>query len=179
MNSYKYKAIDYGFIVLCPDYNISQIKITVDYLRSSYSEAKSICVVPDKCPSKDFKEIKKYTLTEQGGKEMTSLINVGMKYTPCQEWNFIITSGSWLKNNLNYNFCKFIENEKDILYPIVGRKCNFVDGTMNGMLIHKRAFDEIGPFMENNTIDFCKLMWSVEAIEKGYRFKGVVGGVLR
>jgi hypothetical protein len=172
---YEKKDINCGFVVICPNCNIGQVKTTINSIKHNYPSSKFVCVFPDHCHDGDIKEINKWCLAKKGGSTVTSLINVGMKYTPCNEWNFIVIGGSWIRNMLDRKFAYFIESEKDILFPLVDRKMNFIDGSINGILMHKKAFDNIGPFSTGNPLEICKLMWSMDAVEKGYKFKAVLG----
>lgn len=172
---YVHKIIKFGFVVLCPNNNFGHIKTTTSSIKNNYPEAKYICTVPETCHDDEVKEIKKLCPCYKGGSTITSIINAGMQNAPCKEWNFIVMGGSWVRGLLNKKMSYFIEGEKDILFPIVDRKMYFVDATINGILIHKKAFDEIGLFSNDNPLEICKLMWADEAIEKGYRFKAVLG----
>lgn len=173
MKLYNPKQIQVGFIVLCPDCNIGHVKTTLSSIKNNYPESKHICVFSEKCHDNDLKEAgcKAY----KGGTTLTSIINEGLSNAPCSEWNFIILAGSWVKRMLDRKFSYFLEGEKDILFPLVDKKMNFVDGTINGILIHKKAFKEIGPMMTDTPLDTCKLFWATEAQEKGYKFKAVLG----
>jgi hypothetical protein len=175
---YTYKAIKCGFVILCPNYNIGQIKTTTSAIKHNYPESKYICTVPETCHPDEVAEIRKLCPCYKGGNTITSLINVGLQNAPCKEWNFIVVGGSWIRGCLDKKFSYFIESEKDILFPIADRKIYFVNGTINGILIHKSAYEDIGPFCNDNPLEICKLMWTMEAIEKGYRFKAVLGTVI-
>jgi hypothetical protein len=77
---------------------------------------------------------------------------------------------------------QFLNSEKDILFPVVDRKMNFVDGSINGIVVHKKAFKEIGDIAPNslqkvgyNDFEISKLFWAMDAVEKGYKFKAIVG----
>lgn len=173
---YHPKTIEYGFVVICPNANIGQIKTTVNSIKCNYQGSPCLCVLPETIHKDDLKEVGKLCKSTTGGDTITSLINAGMRSPPCSNWNFIVISGSWVRPNLNKKFAYFIETEKDILFPIVERKTNFVEGTLNGILIHKKAFKEIGEFSNDNPLDICKMMWAIEAIEKGHKFKAIIGG---
>ena len=76
----------------------------------------------------------------------------------------------------------FAESPKDVLYPVVGMKMNFVEGSSNGILINKETFKEVGEFPEHkmqkagvNDFELAKLFWATKAIECGCKFKGIVG----
>lgn len=177
---YKHKITECGFVILCPEFNMGQIKISINSLKFGYENSNRVCVVPQDTHADDLKEIKKYNPAYRGGNTITSMINTGMKYAPCKNgWNFIITPGLWIKNGLKNKFSTFIETEKDILFPIVNKKANFVDGTLNGILMHRDAFKEIGPFLEEGPLNICKLMWCLSAIEKGFSFKAIACSVTR
>ncbi len=179
MKLYQAKNIECGFILICPNHNIGQIKTTLSSIKHNYPKSKIICSIPSHCHDDDAKDINKICPTRKAGATITSLINEGMKNAPCLEWNFVVMSGSWVRNLLDKKFSYFIESEKDILFPIVDRKLNFVDGSINGILMHKTAFNDIGPFSTDNPIEICKLMWAMTAVEKGYRFKAVLGAAIR
>jgi len=172
---YASKTIEYGFVIICPNSNTGQIKTTTNSVKHNYQTDQFICVVPNECHADDLKEINKLGKAIKGGDTITSLINAGMEKAPCNKWNFIVIAGSWIRSLLDRKFSYFIESEKDILFPIVNKQTNFVDGSINGILMHKKAFKEIGSFSNDNPLEICKLMWAMDAIEKGYKFKAVLG----
>ncbi|MFZ8393467.1 hypothetical protein ACO1MB_14640, partial [Staphylococcus aureus] len=63
----------------------------------------------------------------------------------------------------------------DILFPIVDRKMNFIDGTINGIFLHRQAFDLTGPFSDDPSLEKSKAVWSSTAVEKGCTFKAILG----
>jgi hypothetical protein len=178
MQLYQCKTINSGFVIICPNSNIGQIKTTVNSIKHNYIGSKYICIVPKRCHDCEVKEISNLCQTHRGGDTITSLINEGLSKSPSDEWNFIIVGGSWVRGFLDKKYSYFIESEKDILFPIVNRKLNFVDGSINGILIHKKAFVDIGPFGNDNPLEICKLFWGIVAVEKGYRFKAVLGAAV-
>lgn len=119
--------------------------------------------------------------TIKGYDTITSLINVGMKKTKA-DWNAIVFAGSWVRSNIYRKFDLFVEKEKDILFPVVDGKINFTEGSMNGIIIHKDTFKEVGDFstapMQKSgcsDLELIKLFWSLQAIEKGCTFKAIIG----
>lgn len=98
-----------------------------------------------------------------------------MEKTTCKGWNFIIIGGTWLRLGIDKKYSYFVDSEKDILFPIVERKMNFIDGSINGILWHKSFYDLVGNMYNDNPLDVCKLMWATDALQKGAKFKGVVG----
>ena len=107
--------------------------------------------------------------------QLPHLLTRGLENAPCKEWNFVVIAGSWIRMGLDNKCSYFIESEKDILFPIVDRKMNFVDGSINGFLIQKSLFQDIGPFATDHPLEICKLFWAMEAQEKGYKFKAILG----
>ncbi len=175
MKLYKFKALNCGFVIICTDCNVGQIKTTVNSIKCNYPDSKYICVLPSECHKDDQKIINTVCKSYTGGSTITSLINVGMKNTPCNEWNFIVMGGTWVKNGLSKKYSYFIDSEKDILFPIVDRKTNFIDGSINGILWHKKTYESIEPLSNDNPLEICKLMFTMGAIEKGCKFKAVLG----
>ncbi len=169
------KSIDCGFVLICPTYNKGQISTTINSIHNNYSQSKYTCVVPSNCPKNEIVELKKITKLYVGEQTITSLINVGMQNAPCSSWNFIVIGGTWIKSHLDRKFAYFIKGEKDILFPLVDRRMNFVDGSINGILIHKRTFDMIGLFQSDSPLDISKLYWALEAVDKGCTFKAILG----
>ena len=172
---YVSKSINFGFVIICPSNNIGQIKTTINSIKHIYHTEKYICVVPEECHVDDLKEMNKFCCTIKGGDTITSLINAGMDKATCNEWNFLVIAGTWIRGGLDKKYSYFIESEKDILFPIVDRQTNFVDGSINGFLMHKKGWKEIGHFPSDNPLEICKLMWTMDAIDKGYKFKAVLG----
>jgi hypothetical protein len=147
MKLYHYKNINYGIVVVCQ--NNGYLKNTLTSLNSHYPKNKLTVI------------------TE--GVDIYSMINKGIKESPCNDWNFVICAKGWIRKKFDLKYCYFIESNKDILFPVIkNNNFNFLDCDINGLLIHKDAFLDIGDFTN-------KLLWYAKAIEKGYIFKGVVG----
>ena len=175
---YERKTLNSGFVILCLNGNLGQAKTTINSIRNNYPESKYCCVVPENYHDEEIKEISKLCDTHRAYNSITSLINKGMEHAPCKEWNFIVTGGSWVRPWLDRKYSYFVESEKDILFPIVDRKMNFVDGSVNGIFIQKKAFLDIGPLATRHPIEICKLFWAMEAQDKGYKFKAVLGAAI-
>lgn len=176
------KKIDFGFIILSTEHNYAYLKSTVSSIKRNYSDIEHICVA-DKSINKDvLKEFNTIVPAYKGRETIPSLLNIGLKKTKA-EWNFFIFEGTIVRKNLELKMSRFIDNEKEVLFPLTidydkGKICNvntnFPDATLNGVLIHKNAIKEVGEF-SNNPLDISKLMWSLDAIAKGYKFKGILG----
>lgn len=176
-NLYQYKYLNFGFIVLCPNINIGHLKNTISSMDICFPEAKSVIVLPSSCSKEELESASKFKKSYKGGKTTASMINIGLSHAPCSEWNFLIFCKGWIKNRIDIKYSYFIENEKDILFPIVNRNLNFAEADINnGLLLHKKSYREVGDFPDMTSLDDSKLIWATRAIQCGYRFKGIVGG---
>ena len=110
----------------------------------------------------------------RGRNTITSLINVGMDNST-SEWTLVVMAGAFLRNNLDRKYSYFVTSQKDILFPIVDGKTNFVDGTLNGIMVHRDTWKEIGQFSNQESLSWCKLSWAMAAIEHGCCFKAILG----
>lgn len=173
--------MDVGIVVLCPDRNPAALKNTVGSVRYSLYDRECIAVVPKAISPKEIIELKEYAPVYKGKDTITSLVNVGMKRLK-QEWGFVVFAGSRVPRFAERKWLNFTKSDKDVLYPVVDMKCNFVEGSFNGVLFNKAFFKEVGDFpdvpMEKpglNDFEFAKLLWATTALKFGAVFKGIVG----
>jgi len=174
--------MDVGFILLCPDRKPSLVKNTVRSIKYNCRGKDYITIVPNDTTAKEIKEIKEYCPTVFKGKNtITSLTNIGMKRLK-HEWGFVIFAGSRVQHSVLRKWDIFVDSEKNILYPLINGKYNFVEGSFNGVLFNKSFFKEVGNFPSEpiesknlNDFEIAKLLWSIDAINKGAIFKGIVG----
>lgn len=175
---------NFRFIVLSPEHNVGLIQSTVNAIRRVIGQDTLItCIVGDDTPADVLTLIKKNCETYQGGKTVTSLINTGLRKST-SDWNVFITEGTQVHFKVTNKIKNFITSDKDIIFPITidynrtGMPINicskFEDATLNAMTMHKQALKDIGPFSDN-PLQVSKLFWSLDAMEKGYKFKGVLG----
>lgn len=173
--------MDVGFVILCPDHEIKGALNSLGSIKANSYDRQSICVVGDNTTIAELSEFNNNFPTFVGEKTITSLVNVGIK--KCQhDWAFLIFSGSRITPYIEKKFSTWVKKPTDILFPVVNRKCNFVDGSFNGVLINTKFFAEVGDFpnyvMEKegiNDFELSKLLWSIEAIAKGVNFKAIIG----
>ena len=177
MKLYQPKELKYHFVILCLDDNVSRIRTTLSSIKAGYNCHCSV-VVSENVHEDDVSEAKRIILpVTVGGKTVTSLINAGMR-NGGPEWNLLVVAGTWVRPGLIHKYSSFVESEKDILFPVIDRKYTFIDGTINGILMHRKTFQEVGDFADDNPLDICKTFWTIDAIEKGCRFKAIVGSKL-
>lgn len=169
---YQSKQLKFGFIILCPEHTIPLLKQTVNSIVNHYRQIPYVCVTDETASKEDLEEMKAICPTYKAGKTYSSLINLGMKKAPA-EWNFLVCAGSTMRANMDRRFSCFVEGDGDILYPIAERKCNFVDGTINGLFLNKKMFKKVGDMAETCPWDICKTIWAAQAIDVGCRFKAI------
>jgi len=159
--------MDLGFVVLGYDGDPSKVTITLKSIERWYGKAKSVVVMPE-----GFKD--EYKGAKIGGSSMTSLMNAGMVKPPA-EWNVFLFAGVHVKEKLDQRYSTFMEDKRDIFFPLVWGKFNFIDAPLNGLTIHRQTFKEVGPFGIDNSIEICKMMWFIDATDHGCKFKAVAG----
>lgn len=171
---------DTTFIICAPEGNLGLIKNTVNSIKLCYPNNDYIVVLGK--DATDSKEIENTFPTIKAGKTISSLINEGIKKGN-KEWNFIVFEGSYIQKNTLKKYFTFVQNKKDVLYPLIientiGKikqfRFNFVDGSMNGILIHQQTFKKVGK-LTDNPLWHAKLFWCLDAIKNGCTFKGVLG----
>lgn len=175
------KTRDFGFVILCPSLDKTALRNTVTSIKQLCPRSPIMSVIGNNVTDVAVKELADVCEVVQGNDTITSLINVGMKKTKAV-WNVIIFAGSWVRAGIYRQFSCFVKDEKDILFQVVDGHTNFVDGSMNGIIINKNTFREVGDFPESRLnkpgfkeMELLKLLWSVGAISKGCRFKAIIG----
>lgn len=171
---YSHKDLKCGFVILCPEHTVGLLKSTMNSIQCRYPNLPAICVTDNSANNSDIKEMKAICPTFKGKSTFSSLINIGMKNAPA-EWNFIICAGVTVNWKMDERFAYFTESEKDILFPIVEKKYNFVDATLNGLFINKKTWKEVGDMDNEGTFEQIKTLWGIRAIEKGVIFKAIAG----
>ena len=173
-----------GYILINSEQNLSGLKPTISALtRYHLGDAEIVHVLPKDADLKKYKEICHNSY--KGQNTVTSLINVGFKKLK-SEWGMVLIVGSIVKARIYKKYELFNKSDKDIFYPLVDHRYGFVDASINGLTINRAFFNEIGNFPENemwkseeaweaNSFELCKLLWSMDAEEKGCIFKAILG----
>lgn len=177
----KHTDMDIGFIVLCPSKDVRQLRNTVKSVQY-HTTREVVCVVGNDASPSDIKDFKVVCDNIYKGKDtITSLMNVGMKRLK-HKWGVFLFSGTLLRPMVEKRLCRFIESDKDIIFPILNRKMGFIEGSVDGLMINKDTFEAVGDLPDAkmqkedlNDFEIAKLMWQQEAAEKGCIFKGIVG----
>lgn len=184
MKLYEYKKIDLGFIVISSEPNIGRLKSTCNSIKSNYSNSPVLAVVPKDINKDIFNDMKNICDCYKGKDTITSLINTGFKN--CSNvWNMIIMEGTWVKGSIDKKYSYFLEDEKDIFYPVL---CNYDimgkptkihsnpwDCSLNGMMIHKKTYEKIGDHDNECSIEVSRYLWSASAKDQNCKFKAILG----
>jgi hypothetical protein len=164
-----------SFLVLCPELNVGGLRSTISSIKSNFHNIDYMCVLGENATDFDMKEIGKMTPFIKGGNTITSLINNGIKKSK-KEWIYIIVAGVLLRPTIFRKYETFLKNDTDIMYQVTNKTTwLFSDATINGILINKKAIKEVGDFTDEDNIVNSKLLWAAKAIEKGFKFRGLVG----
>lgn len=174
MKIYSSKNLKTSFVIICSDNSLSLLKSTANSIKSKYYDHPFICVANGSATVEEVAAMKAICPTYKGKKTISSMINVGLRHAPA-DWAFIVFSGSFLPGKMDEKFSFFINSEKDILFPIINRKTNFIDGTWNGLLINKKTFREVGEFEDDGEFEHIKCEWACNALNYGCKFKAILG----
>jgi len=109
-----------------------------------------------------------------GGYCITSMIDQAIKRSKT-EWVLLVFSGANLQKNLDVKYSKYIETYKDVLFPVANRIWTFPEGSMNGIYINKKFHEEVGDFGRGDNLEITKLNWTSRALDRGGKFKAIVG----
>jgi hypothetical protein len=171
----------FGFVILCPSLDKKSLQNTVESINQIYPKSSIVCTVGNDASEAVIADLKEICEIVPSNDTITSLINVGMKNTKAM-WNVIVFAGSWVRPSIYRQFVQFVKDEKDILFQVVDGYTNFVDGSLNGLIVHKNTFVEVGDFPESKLnkpgfkeMELLKLVWATGAISKGCRFKAIMG----
>lgn len=165
---YKEKDLDITICIISMDGDFSKIektKKTTEFLAKKYP---SIGVIPES------RQIVPSSLpVYQGGNCVTSMIDQAM-HSCLSEWAYIVFAGSVIKKQIDKKLSLYVEAKNDVLFPVVDRIFNFVTGSMNGILLNKEFYNEVGEFGSGNSLQDTKVLWAERALNKGVRFKAIV-----
>lgn len=165
---YQEKPLDLTVVVLSIDGEPSKIEKTYHSSKFLCEKYPCIGIIPKDRTTKTLS-----CPVFNGGDCVTSLIDIGMNHVK-SEWAFFVFSGSIIKKKIDKKLSSYVESKQDVLFPVVNRIWNFIDGSMNGLLISKEFYNQVGEFGSGNTLQNTKILWAERALEKGVRFKAIV-----
>lgn len=161
--------LNWGFIIICTDSNHINLENTVNSIRANYENVPITCVY-----YKEIKDLKCKNIELISSKpNYAAMINCGMKNSK-SDWNIIFISGTHIRKSVAKKYSMFIESENDVLFPNDINRSNFIDGTINGLCLHKEFFKRVGDFNEESEkIEYSKAEWGFNAISHGVKFKAI------
>lgn len=165
---YVSKSLDLGIGIISIDGDFSKIIKTYKSSVFLTKEYPSIAVIPENRELQDS-----CIPVYQGKNSITSLFDLAIQKIQ-NEWAFVVFAGSVIKKKIDVKLSTYVENKNDVLFPVVNRIYNFIDGSMNGILINKSFYDEVGEFGTGNSLQDTKILWADRALQKGVRFKAIV-----
>ena len=177
------KNLNYGFVILSPDINYGRVFTTIRSIRANYGDVPIVCTVPKEATAKQIEQLKELCPTYKGKSHFTSLINVGIK-NGHKEWNLVVMEGAIVPYRVIHKYSRFVEQQTDILFPImpdydldgkpIRLNAQFYDSSLNGLFIHAETFKKIGN-LTDNPLEISRTFWAIDAINKGCRFKAILG----
>ncbi len=144
MKLYEQKPLACHFVVLCPDFNLGHLRSTVSSIKGSYPNSGITAVLSADARQSDLDDAAHVCRAVREGKSITGMINAGLK-NDSPEWNLVIIAGSWVRGWVLRKLSYFVDSELDVLYPVVDNKHTFDEATINGILVHRKTVDLVGP----------------------------------
>lgn len=163
------------FAVLCPDNNIGMLRSSRSSIAAYHPTSPILAVTSKQTVKADVAEMETFCPTYRGGNTISSLLDEGLKRAKTP-WVIFFVAGNWYKPGVFRRLKCSIKSEHDILFPVIDRKWVFDEATIHCLTMPKQAGKDVGVFGDTSlSLQECKLLWAVGAIEKGYQFKGLVG----
>jgi hypothetical protein len=110
-----------------------------------------------------------------GGTAITDMIDIGCKNAET-DWVYFVLAGTRLQKRIDSKNALHVKSYKDVLFPVINRRWNFIDATLNGLLLNKKFHEEVGDFGSGNDLMVTKLIWADRALSMGVKFKAIVKG---
>jgi hypothetical protein len=173
------KNLNASFAILCAEHDLRSFSNTVNSINNYCSNVPCIGVVVRDTPIGLIEQMKEICPVYRGKNTHTSLMNTALRNCPT-EWCIFVISGTWVRRNLAYKYSRFVDDDTDILYPIVLNNNNWVysfrNSTLNGICINKKTFKKVGAFQDEGKLKIAKEQWFYQAIEKcDSKFKAILG----
>jgi hypothetical protein len=158
--------------ILAANKSFEQIRTSYESVFSLRYEASRLVAIME---SEDDSELKQKKINYiKKGICLTSMIDELCKVSST-DWIYIVFAGRKLPKNIDGKLSRYIQSYKDVIFPVVNRVWNFVDGSLDGLLINKKFHSEVGNFGSGDNLNFTKLVWADKAMSLGARFKAIVG----
>lgn len=161
---------DFGFIILCPEPYISEIKFSFNTTKFLNENVR--VVIGSNFSKDDIVKVSKICdkldITE---KNLSKMINFGVSRS-LFDWNFILYAGAKPTKYLIEKYLYFCKSENDVLYPVVNRRMYFPEASTNGLFFNRKS---IPKFQEFENFNESKLTWASDLLDKKINLKGIIG----
>ena len=161
--------------VLCPEPLFSLARLTASVTAGGLPPVPIGFVLPAKADLDECRRISGLGKVVYGGDTITSLMNAAIASSP-NPWCLMVMCGGRVTMHSFKTYLGFCHDDRDILFSAVDRQVYFPTGSISGLMVHRDALGEVGPFPDRvDDLVSAKLEWAGRAIDRGYRFKTVVG----
>lgn len=163
-----------GFVILCPHRNLGGFRTTARSVAGSFPGQPLVGVLGADATDGEVQEFGRDAPTVRAGRTVTSLMNAGVGGLPKAEWVCFLDAGTVARPGMFRQHRRF--GPKDIMYRVVGRRHDFTDAGIDGMVVNRGTFLDVGPLSEGeDSMELVKLFWGLDAVERGCRLVGIVG----
>jgi len=169
---YDAKKIDMQVFVLCDKSSVKDTQYTVDSCANFVYQYPRTVVISEDTDAKLFSGRGFQTIC--GGKNRLTMIDFAMQNCN-SDWAFFIDSGSKIQNRIDEKNSQYVNEYNNVIFPVFNRIYNFAAASLNGLLLNKKFYQEVGAFGYYDSIEITKLIWADKALAKGVKFKGIVG----
>lgn len=171
---YQAKDLDLCVAIISLNSNLNEIKKTHKRIEFLSKNHPAIVVVPENSNlSVEDINVANVPLFK-GGNCITSMFDIAIENS-IKPWVYLVFAGTTILQKIDVKLSRYVENESDVLFPVVDRIWNFIDGSINGILINQKFHASVGNFGSGNPLKVTKLNWAERALEKGVNFKAIVG----
>jgi hypothetical protein len=170
---YEPKDINVSMAIVVTDKNSNKINETLKHNYNYYCKYNKILITNNK-KIDYYNNGEKYHIYETNSYQILENYDIAMKNCNT-EWCFLLQAGTYLTKNLIKKLSMFIFSDKDIIFPVKNRVYDFIKNPLNGLLINKNTYNNIGVFGKDNPEDIIKLLWAADAVKFGCTFKAIVG----
>lgn len=162
-----------GFIILCLQDVPSEVRLTLARIRNLFKDAHIRLAMPLRLACDEMERYKSFKAPiDMSEGTITGMMNLSVLNSEC-DWNLILVAGANVTQNLVQKYLYFCRQEKDFVYPVVDRKWNFAEASINGILYNRKLTPK-APEIEPD-IFMAKAAWGAEVVRNGGQLKAIVG----
>lgn len=169
---YDAKKLDMEVFIILENDNVKLAQYTLDNCCNLVYDYKKTVVAPESVNKEAFTG--RGFKTIYGGKFYCDMIDISMKNC-VSEWAFLLKAGTKIQNRIDEKNSRYISRYNDVIFPVVNRVYNFSTLPLNGLLLNKAFYNEVGEFGDYESQEITKLIWADKAMQFGAKFKAIVG----